>query len=83
MLFLAQTFLFGATIIIMPFIDYLIWYNIERVHCAFQNKLSPVQFIIQWQKQKLLCKPLQNQSISQSFKMLVESKIGWHYTRTA
>jgi len=45
-------------------IDYLIWYNIERVHCAFQNKLSPVQFIIQWQKQKLLCKPLQNQSIS-------------------
>jgi transposase InsO family protein len=25
--------------------DYLIWYNTKRVHYAFQNKLTPVQFI--------------------------------------
>ena len=27
-------------------IDYLIFYNTERVHHAFQNKLSPVQFMM-------------------------------------
>lgn len=27
-------------------IDYLIWYNTKRVHHAFKNKLSPVQFIM-------------------------------------
>ncbi|MBZ1348867.1 MAG: integrase core domain-containing protein [Candidatus Liptonbacteria bacterium] len=27
-------------------IDYLIFYNTERVHYAFQNKLSPVQFML-------------------------------------
>jgi hypothetical protein len=27
-------------------IDWLLWYNTKRVHCAFQNKLSPVQFIL-------------------------------------
>ncbi len=61
-------------------IDYLIFYNTERVHCAFQNKLSPIQFMVQWQEQKLLQKQLQNQSVNQLFKMPVESKIGWHYT---
>ncbi len=35
-------------------IDYLIFYNTERVHYAFQNKLSPVQFMIQWQEEQLL-----------------------------
>ncbi|MHB8871220.1 MAG: integrase core domain-containing protein [Candidatus Doudnabacteria bacterium] len=25
--------------------DYLVWYNTKRVHYAFQNKLTPVQFI--------------------------------------
>lgn len=25
--------------------DYLIWYNTKRVHHAFQNKLTPIQFI--------------------------------------
>ena len=29
--------------------DYLIWYNTKRVHHAFQNKLSPVQFIMSLQ----------------------------------
>jgi len=57
-------------------VDYLIFYNTERVHCAFKNKLSPVQFMVQWQKQKLL----QNQQNDLLFKMPMESKIGWHYT---
>jgi transposase InsO family protein len=26
--------------------EYLVWYNTQRVHFAFKNKLSPVQFII-------------------------------------
>jgi transposase InsO family protein len=34
-------------------IDWLIWYNTERVHHAFQNKLSPVQFIMTLQLAKL------------------------------
>lgn len=34
-------------------IDWLIWYNTERVHHAFQNKLSPVQFIMTLQPTKL------------------------------
>ena len=27
-------------------LDWLVWYNTERVHYAFHNKLSPVEFII-------------------------------------
>lgn len=27
-------------------IDYIVWYNTERVHYAFENKLSPVQFML-------------------------------------
>ena len=57
-------------------VDYLIFYNLDRVHCAFKNKLSPIQFIIQWQEQKLLT----NQLFNPIIKMPVESKIGWHYT---
>ena len=53
-------------------IDYLIFYNIQRVHCAFQNKLSPIQFIVNWQKSQL---PAQN-----IFLMPEKSKIGLHYT---
>ena len=62
-------------------VDYLIFYNTDRVHCAFKNKLSPVQFMVQWQKQKLLQAQLQNQSINQLIKMPAESNIGWHYTK--
>ncbi|MDO8524815.1 MAG: hypothetical protein Q7R99_04290, partial [bacterium] len=50
-------------------IDYLIFYNTLRVHHAFQNKLSPIQFIMNWQ---------QSQTI---FKTSEESKIGLHYTQ--
>lgn len=49
-------------------VDYLIFYNTERVHCAFQNKLSPIQFIIQWQKSQTI------------FKQLEKSNFGLHYT---
>ncbi|PIX02901.1 hypothetical protein COZ78_03265 [bacterium (Candidatus Gribaldobacteria) CG_4_8_14_3_um_filter_42_11] len=41
---------------------------------------AAVQFMVQWQEQKLLQRQLQNQSVNQLFKMPVESKIGWHYT---
>jgi transposase InsO family protein len=34
-------------------IDWLIWYNTERVHYAFGNQLSPVQFILSLQPNQL------------------------------
>ena len=48
--------------------DYLIFYNTERVHHAFQNKLSPVQFMISIQSELI------------PFNLPQESKIGLHYT---
>jgi len=48
-------------------IDWLVWYNTDRVHYAFQNKLSPVQFMIQLQRPMFM-------------KMSAECKIGWPYT---
>jgi len=50
-----------------PLMDYLIFYNTERVHHAFQNKLSPMEFMLQWQEG-------QTNLISQ------ESRNGWHHT---
>lgn len=47
-------------------IDYLIWYNTKRVHCAFQNKLSPLQFIMSIE--------------SNNFNLPQECKVGWTYT---
>ncbi len=47
--------------------DYLIFYNTERVHYAFQNKLSPIQFMMSLQK-------------SQKTYLPQECKIGLHYT---
>ena len=38
---------------------------------------AAVQFMVQWQEQKLLQIP----QVNQLFKMPGESKIGWHYTR--
>jgi len=49
-------------------IDYLIFYNTQRVHCAFQNKLSPVQFIMTLPPKQL------------STDLPQESKIGCGYT---
>ena len=50
--------------------DYLIFYNTKRVHCAFQNKLSPMQFMLQWQTQQPII-----------LNMSQESRIGWGYTQ--
>jgi transposase InsO family protein len=47
--------------------DYLIFYNTLRVHTAFRNKLSPVQFMLQWSEANTLKTPM-------------ESRIGLHYT---
>jgi len=49
-------------------IDYLIFYNTERVHHAFQNKFSPLQFMMSSLKEPI------------PFQMPVESKSGLHYT---
>ena len=49
-------------------IDYLIFYNTKRVHKAFQNKLSPVQFMLSIPRPQLI------------LKMPQESRIGWHHT---
>lgn len=57
-------------------IDYLIFYNTERVHCAFKNKLSPVQFMVRWQDEQLTAA----NSILNNFNLPAESKNGWRYT---
>ena len=49
-------------------IDWLVWYDTERPHYAFKNKLSPVQFMISLQGQLL--------------KLPQECKIGWPHTKT-
>lgn len=46
--------------------DWLIFYNTRRVHHAFQNKMSPVQYMISYEH-----------SLP---KIPLESRIGWHYT---
>jgi transposase InsO family protein len=56
--------------------DYLIFYNTERVHCAFRNKLSPIQFMIQWQKEQTASYRL----LPNTIKFPYESKIGWRYS---
>jgi len=33
--------------------DWLLWYNTERVHCAFRNKLSPYQFMLSLEPKSL------------------------------
>lgn len=48
-------------------VDYLIWYNTLRVHHAFENKLSPVQFMI-------------NIPQMVAARMPAECKSGWPYT---
>jgi len=57
--------------------DYLIFYNTKRVHFAFQNKLSPIQFMLQWQREQL-----QKQQIAlHTINFPYESNIGWLYTK--
>jgi transposase InsO family protein len=47
-------------------IDYLVWYNTRRVHYAFKNKLSPIQFILSLQ--------------ANNFNLPQECNQGWTYT---
>jgi len=66
-------------------IDYLLWYNTERVHYAFQNKLSPIQFMIQWLQKQPESPEVQRPvclSTSMFANMSPESKIGWHHTNS-
>jgi len=49
-------------------IDWLVWYNTDRVHFAFQNKLSPVQFLM-------------NLPRSAQDKLPAECKSGWPHTQ--
>ena len=35
---------------------WLLWYNTKRVHHAFKNKLSPVQYLLQWESLTAECK---------------------------
>lgn len=49
--------------------DWLIWYNTKRVHYAFGNKMTPVQFLLSW-------KP----SVTMTSKLPAECKSGWPYT---
>jgi len=51
--------------------DWLIFYNTKRVHCAFDNKLSPVQFLLSW-------KPATS---SVALQLPVECRNGWPHTR--
>lgn len=46
-------------------IDYLLWYNTERPHYAFKNKMSPIQYLL---------------SLSRNLKINEECRIGWTYT---
>lgn len=50
-------------------IDYLIFFNTKRVHKAFQNKLTPIQFMMNWQKSQTI------------FRMPQKSRIGLHHTQ--
>lgn len=49
-------------------IDWLIWYNTKRVHGAFKNKLSPVQFMLTLKPETQLVKQPQ------------ECNLGWPHT---
>ena len=50
--------------------DYLIFYNTQRVHYAFKNKLSPIQFMLSLQQSQ---RPMLS-------KMLQKSRIGCGFT---
>ncbi|MEK9171910.1 MAG: integrase core domain-containing protein, partial [Patescibacteria group bacterium] len=47
--------------------DWLIWYNTKRVHYAFGNQLTPVQFLLSW-------RPMATSRLP------VECKNGWPHT---
>jgi hypothetical protein len=61
-------------------IDYLVFYNIDRMHYAFQNKLSPVQYMIEWQEKQIIKYKVVKQLNNKSLVGPQECKTGWHYT---
>jgi transposase InsO family protein len=63
-----KTDLLNPNIFNNKIIDYLAWYNTKRVHHAFKNKLSPIQFIQTLQ--------VNNFNSPQKF------KVGWIYIGT-
>ncbi len=63
-----KTDLINPAIFNNKIIDYLVWYNTKRVHHAFKNKLSPIQFI---------------QTLAPvNFNLPQECKVGWTYTNS-
>ncbi|HEY4504886.1 MAG TPA: IS3 family transposase [Candidatus Paceibacterota bacterium] len=50
--------------------DWLTWYNTKRVHFAFGNKMTPVQFLLSWKPSEKL-----------AVELPVECKSGWTHTR--
>jgi transposase InsO family protein len=59
-----QAELLNPTAFNRSLMTWLIWYNTERVHYAFQNKLSPLQYILSLDRTK----------------KLPESNLGWTHT---
>lgn len=55
--------------------DYLVFYNTLRVHHAFRNKLSPLQFMLQW-----FDTTHHKWSETNQTKISLESKVGCGYT---
>jgi len=53
--------------------DWLIWYNTKRVHWAFQNKFTPVQFLLSW-------KPSESNLPAGKAGLPAECKNGWPHT---
>ncbi|HEY4504348.1 MAG TPA: hypothetical protein VJI73_01105 [Candidatus Paceibacterota bacterium] len=49
--------------------DWLIWYNTKRVHFAFGNKMTPVQFLLSWKPSEKL-----------AVELPAECKSGWTHT---
>ncbi len=50
--------------------DWLVWYNTKRVHFAFGNKMTPVQFLLSWKPKEMMMS-----------KLPAECKSGWPHTR--
>ena len=50
-------------------LEWLFWYNSERPHYAFKNKLSPLQFIMSLE--------------SNNYNLPQKCNLGWTYTKSA
>ena len=57
--------------------DWLIWYNTRRVHHAFQNKMSPVQFMISYE-QSITVKTASESRIGCGYTLTISIRSGYH-----